>query len=79
MPEGYALLAASIVRTVCDDYLRYKRASIRAARRREYSRAFYEAERLRNWFFSPWAEMLMDMEPDAMLKILDETAERTAR
>lgn len=76
--DGYKELAAAVVRSACDDYIRCKRAVIRAKKRGKRTDAEYSLQALTRWFNSSYAGLLMEISPDILLKQMDEIAERTA-
>ena len=71
----YYVLAAAIVEQACREYISARRKLKRAARRNKREEAEASLRSLTRFFHSSWYYQLCEIDPDRLIKMLDEEAD----
>ena len=73
--SAYYVLAAAIVEEACREYITNRRKAKRAVRRNKREEAEAELRSLIRFFHSSWYGELCEIDPDRLMKMLDEEAD----
>lgn len=69
--EGARALAAAIIETACDDYVRSRKTAALNKNKSRAEQAAWEVEDILRFFHSNWYGTLCDLDPDILLEEMD--------